>query len=98
MVDLGLSYASGMGLTSFDIRTVIASIIRDFLGLMGLYLVVQIMWGGFLMMTHGGKEDKKAEASATIKNAIIGMIIIMTASSSTKFVIDAVVKASGYDL
>ncbi len=98
MVDLGLNYASGMGLSSFDIRTIVASIIRDFLGLMGLYLVVQIIWGGFLMMTHGGKEDKRAEAQATIKNAVIGMIIIMTASSSTKFVIDAIAKASHLDI
>jgi hypothetical protein len=98
MVDLGLNFASGIGLSSFDIRTIAASVIRDFLGLMGLYLVVQIMWGGFLMMTHGGSEDARSAATATIKNAVIGMIIIMTASSSTKFVIDAVVKATGFDV
>ena len=98
MVDFGLNYASGMGLSALDIRTVAASIIRDFLGLMGLYLVIRSMWGGFLMMTHGGKEDKRAEAMAVIKNGIIGMVIIMTSSSMTKFVIDTVVNATGFDV
>lgn len=97
MVDLGMSYASGMGLGSVDIRAIVASLIRDLLGLMGIFMVAQIMWGGFLMMTHGGKEDARAKASGIIKDSVIGMIIIMTASSSTTFIVNAIAKAARLD-
>ncbi len=95
---LGLDYASGIGLPSVDIRTIAVSIIRDFLGLMGIYLVVRIMWGGFLMMTHGGKEDKRAEAMALITNSVIGMIVVMTSSSLAAFVINAIANATGINV
>ncbi len=92
---LGLQYASGLGLPSGDIRTMIAGVIRSFMGLLGLYLVLHIMWGGFLMMTHGGDEEARAKAMATIKNAVIGMVIIMSSASITKYVVDALANASG---
>lgn len=94
-VDLGLGYAQALGLGSVDIRTIVANLIRSLLGFVGIYVVLQIMWGGFLMMTHGGKEDARAKASATITNGIIGLVIIMTASSSAKFIIDAIANATG---
>ncbi len=92
---LGLQYASGIGLPSEDIRIAVAGFIRSCMGFLGLYLVLQIMWGGFLMMTHGGDEEARAAATATIKNAVIGMVVIMTSASLTKFVIDAVTNAAG---
>ncbi len=94
-VDLGLGYAEGLGLPSYDVRTVVANVIRSGMGLLGIYLVIQIMWGGFLMMTHGGNEDKRAEAIGHIKNSIIGMILIMSSASIAKFVIDAIANAAG---
>jgi hypothetical protein len=92
--DLGLGYVADTGLTSLDIRTVAADIIRTGLGLFGVYLVILIMKGGFLMMTHGGNEDRRAEATSLIKNSIFGFILIMMSSSIAKFVIDAVVNAT----
>jgi hypothetical protein len=73
----------------------VAGVIRSLMGFLGIYLVITIMWGGFLMMTHGGNEEKKAEAVATIKNGIIGMILIMSSASIAKFVVDAVSNAAG---
>ncbi len=94
-VDLGLGYADGLGLPSTDIRTVVANVIRSGMGLLGIYLVIQIMWGGFLMMTHGGNEEKRAEAIGHLKNAVIGMVIIMSSASIAKFVVDAIANAAG---
>ncbi len=93
-VDIGLGYADGLGLPTADIRTLVASIIRALMGLLGLYLVLRVIWGGFLMMTHGGSEEKRAEAIATLKNAVIGLVIIMMSASIAKFVVDAVANAS----
>jgi hypothetical protein len=92
---LGLEYAGGLGLPNMDIRTMVAGVIRSLMGFLGLYLVLCIMWGGFLMMTHGGNEEKKAAAVATIKNGIIGMVIIMSSASLAKFAVDAVANAAG---
>lgn len=92
---IGFEYANGLGLPNMDIRTMVAGIIRSLMGFLGLYLVLCIMWGGFLMMTHGGNEEKKAAATATIKNSIIGMIIIMSSASIAKFAVDAVANAAG---
>lgn len=93
-VDLGLGYADGLGLPSTDVRTVVANVIRALMGLIGLYLVIQIMWGGFLMMTHGGSEDKRAEAVAVLKNSVIGLMIMMMSASIARFVIDAIAGAA----
>lgn len=92
---LGLQYASGIGLPNYDIRSMIASAIRSLMGFLGLYLVLRILWGGFLMMTHGGGEEKRKEALATIQNGVIGMVIIMSSASIAKFVVNAVANASG---
>ena len=92
---LGLQYANSIGLPSEDIRVAVAGFIRSCMGFLGLYLVLRIMWGGFLMMTHGGDEEARAVAMATIKNAAIGMVIVMSSASLTKFVVDAVTNAAG---
>lgn len=92
---LGLEYASGIGLPNMDLRAMVVGVIRSLMGFLGLYLVLCIMWGGFLMMTHGGNEEKRAEAVATIKNGIIGMILIMSSASIAKFAVDAVANAAG---
>lgn len=91
---LGLEYARGIGLPTIDIRTWIASIIRSFMALLGLVLVMQIMWGGFLMMTHGGSEERREKAIGTIKDAVVGMVIIMSSASAARFVVDAVMNAA----
>jgi len=92
---LGLEYAGGIGLPSADIRSWAASIIRAFMGLLGLILVMQIMWGGFLMMTHGGSEERQAKAIGTIRDGVIGMVLIMSSVSIVRFVVDAVMNATG---
>jgi len=92
--DLGFGYAESLGLPDTDIRTVVANVIRSLMGLLGIWLVIQIMWGGFLMMTHGGNEEKRAEAVGVIRNSIIGMVIIMSSASIARFVIDAIANAA----
>lgn len=91
---IGLEYARGIGLPTIDIRDWVANIIRSFMALLGLILVMQIMWGGFLMMTHGGSEERREKAIGTIKDAVVGMVIIMSSASAARFVVDAVMNAA----
>jgi hypothetical protein len=93
-VDLGLSYASATGLPNVDIRVFVAGLLRTFMGLLGLLLVVKIMQGGFIYMTHGGSEERRAEAIGTIKGAVIGMALVMTSASIANFVVNAIMNAA----
>lgn len=75
-----------LGLPTTDIRTIIARIIRAALGLLGIVLVVIILYGGYLWMTAGGNEEQIGEAKRILKNAVIGLIIILMAYGIVLFV------------
>ncbi len=75
-----------LGLPAFDIRLIIANIIRWLLGLVGLVLVVLIMYAGYLWMTAGGNEEQITQAKGVMRNAVIGLAIILSAYSIVAFV------------
>ena len=83
------------GLPSNDIRILISGIIRSLLGLVGFILVLMIMLSGFKYMTHGGNEEVKSQAIGGIKDAVIGLIIMMISFSAAQFLIEAVADATG---
>ena len=96
-VDLGLEFADNIGLRADGIHEIVTGFIRSLLGFVGFILFFQILYGGYLYMVHGGKEEAREVAVNTLKHSIIGFFIIMSASSITNFVIEAVVKSSdGY--
>lgn len=94
-VDIGMDFAGALGLATVDIRTIIATVIRAALGFVGFILVLQIIFSGFRFMVSGGNEDTRATAILGLKNSIIGFIIILSASSITRFIVNAVVGATG---
>lgn len=69
-----------------DIREIAARYINIALGLLGLVTVGLILYGGFLYMTSGGSEDKIAEGKKYITNAVIGLVIILSAWAIVQFV------------
>lgn len=81
-------------LPSTDPRIIAARIINVALGLIGIVLVVLILYGGFVYMTSGGAEDKIATAKKIITNAIIGLVIILSAWAITRFVIERLLSAT----
>lgn len=78
--------AQPLGLPTTDIRQIIANIIRIALGLIGIVLIGLIMYGGFLWMTAGGNEEQIGQAKKVLTNAIIGLIIILSAYGLVLFV------------
>jgi hypothetical protein len=94
--DLGLNYAEGTGLSNaVDIRIIIARIIRVALGFLGIIAVGLIIYAGFLWMTSGGNEEKIEQAKAILKNAVIGLIIVLSAFAIASFVLNMLLNASG---
>lgn len=82
------------GLPTGNLLISIANIIRIILGLMGIILVVLIVYAGFLWMTAAGDPKKVETAKKIITNAIIGLVIIMSAFGITQFILSSLVSAT----
>ncbi len=73
---------------------IVGQILNIALGFLGILLLAYLLYAGFLWMTSGG-DSKKADAAATmIKNAIIGLIIIVAAFAISSFVLGSLVNAT----
>lgn len=77
-----------------DIRITIARIINVILGLLGIIFVVLTIVAGFQYMTAAGNEEKAKKAMGLIKNAIIGLVIILMSWMITRFTIRQLSRAA----
>ncbi|HTK05177.1 MAG TPA: pilin [Candidatus Eisenbacteria bacterium] len=93
-VDLGLNYATAIGLGTQDVRTTVSNVIKAFMGLLGIVAVVIILLGGFKWMTAGGNEEKVSEAKKLIISGIIGLVIILSAYAIAQFVVGAIINGT----
>jgi hypothetical protein len=75
------------GLGSTDPRVVAARVIQIALGFLGIITVSLIIYGGWMYMTSEGNEEKITKAKAILKNAVIGLIIILSAFSIASFIL-----------
>lgn len=77
-----------------DLPSLIGSYIRAFLGILGVFFVILIIYAGFLYLNSQGEAEKTKQAVALIKNAVIGLVIIFAAYAISSFVITAITTAS----
>ncbi len=84
---LGLGYGEATGLGNEDIRTTIAKIIQVALSLLGIIMVVIVIYAGFEWMTAGGNEEKVTTAKNRLGQAVIGLLIVLSAYAITNFVV-----------
>lgn len=71
---------------STDVTQVAATAIKVFLSVLGIIFIILILIAGFNWMTAAGDEEKIKKATATIRAAIIGLLIIVSAYAITYFV------------
>jgi amino acid transporter len=83
---IGSSFGEEVGQVT-DVRIRVVRIINVALTILGLLLVVLIIFAGFRWMTAGGNEDTVKNAQGILKNAIIGLIIIILAWSISRFIL-----------
>ncbi len=94
-VDTGLNaVGQTIKLPNNDPRVIAANLINVALGLLAIIMVVLILYAGFLYMTSGGEAEKTTKAKAIIRNAIIGLIIILSSWAIARFVIDRLLQAT----
>lgn len=87
----GNVYGSG---TPEDIRTTVARIINIILGFLGVIFVVLTIVAGFQYMTAAGNEEKTKKALGLIKNAVIGLVIVLMSWMITRFIVRQMSRAT----
>lgn len=65
---------------------IIGNAIEITLGILGILLFLLMIYAGFLWFTSNGNDDQITKAKAYLKDAIIGLFIILMAYSITYFV------------
>lgn len=70
-----------------DPRVTVMLIIRTLLRLLGVIMVCLMLYAGFLWMTAGGNDSQIEHAQSLIKNAVIGLLVILMSYSITVFAI-----------
>lgn len=76
-----------------DVRVIIANIIQIVLGFLGIIFVSLMVFAGFRYMTSAGNEDQAKKALSLIKNAVIGLAIVMTSWAITTAVLRYLIRA-----
>jgi len=69
-----------------DIREIVVNYIKMFLGFLGMIFVILILVAGYKYMMANGDSKVTEEALTQIKNAIIGLVIILAAYGIAVFV------------
>ena len=80
-----LTDASGFE-TGLGIETIVSTIIKAVLSLLGIIFVGLIIMAGFRWMTASGNEENITKAKSTLKQAIIGLLIVLAAYAITDFI------------
>lgn len=95
-LDVGVNEISNtIALSATDPRVIIARIINITLLFLGVIAVGLIVYAGFLWMTSGGSEDKIDDAKKILRNAIIGLAIILSSWGIASFILSRLMQATG---
>jgi len=86
--------AAGVQQQSVDLPTMIGRLVNIALGFVGIVLLCYIIFAGFLWMTAGGDEKKTKTAQDMIKNAVIGLLIVVAAFAISNFVLNSLVNVT----
>ncbi len=93
--DAFASFAANAGFsTGPSITVIIARLIRTVISFLGIIAVMIVLYGGFMYMTAGGNEDRLKKAKNSIKNGLIGLVIVLSSFAIAQFVISKLVGAT----
>lgn len=72
----------------------VGNIIKNFMGILGIFAVALILYAGYLWMSARGNEQQVEKARSILTQAVIGLIIILAAYSIANFVVRNLVSAT----
>ena len=79
----------GANLSSSDPRLVVGQVITVLISVLGTLLTAWTVYGGFLILSSAGDDEKIDQGKGIIKNGVIGLIIILSAYAIANFVYKA---------
>lgn len=71
----------------------IGRIVQLFVSFAGVLMLVMVVYAGLLWMTAGGNTDKVESAKKLMKNAIIGLVIVLLAFVIVTFINGLIINA-----
>lgn len=93
--DTSNEFASAAGFSNIGIGSIIATLITVVLSVLALIFLVLTLVAGFKWMNAGGNEEDVKKAQASLKNAIIGLIIVLASFAITYFVFNSMPFSGG---
>ena len=94
--DFGTSQvASTISLVQSDPRIIVGRIIQIILSFLGVIALILIMYAGFVWMSSNGDEDKITSAKTILKNAVIGLVIVLLSWTIATFILSKLSAAVG---
>lgn len=94
LTNVGETGAGYGAATVATLPVTIGKIIGAFLTLMGAIFLILIIYGGFKWMTAGGDSENIKKAQQIIRNAVIGLAIVLLANVITHFVLIGIIGAA----
>jgi len=97
--DFGMApIANSISLSQTDPRIIIGRIIQIALSFLGIIVLGLVIYAGSLWMTSNGDEEKISQAKKILTNAVIGLVIILSAWALTTFFLNRLSGViSGFD-
>jgi len=83
---------NAVGTTETTLAENIGFVIKTALSFVGVIFLCLSIYAGFLWMTAGGEEEAVKKAQTILKQAVIGLIIVVSAYSITSFVVPMLVE------
>ena len=71
-----------------------ANIINWALGILGLFFLVLLLYGGYVWMIARGNEEEVGKDKKIIMSAVIGLVIILTSYGVTYYVFENLVNST----
>lgn len=95
---LGIQAAgAGTVLSGESIILIVVRVINAALALLGIVTVGLVLYAGYLIMTAGGNEEKVAQGKLVLRNAVIGLAIILSSFAIVQFVLSRLGAATGVE-
>ncbi len=73
----GHDLAPELGLPNGIFEDTVINFVEWVLGFLGLVSVIMMIYGGYRYLTAGGNEESVDKAKTVIKNALVGLIIVV---------------------
>ncbi|MFA6486097.1 MAG: pilin [Candidatus Magasanikbacteria bacterium] len=84
--DVGKKSGYDTAVDKYTLSRTVGKIIQAAMALIGMIFLVLTIYAGFLWLTAGGNDENVTKAKDILKQAVIGLIIVLSAYSITVFV------------